>query len=339
MAGHVTDERKSLKTREPARRRESMGTPEVEDRAVHVGQAQEHAGVVDEVAGGEVVGAVDDQVVVAEDLHDVGRVQAGVVGANRDVAVEALEHRLGRLDLRDADGLLAVQDLALQVRQVGLVVVDDAEGADASRGEVERGRRAEAASADAEHAGVEQLLLTLLAHLRQDDLARVAGLLLVAEHLAVLERVAHAAPRADAAVDVDDVLVAELEQGVGAERAARTAGAVERDRGRAVGDQALDLELEVAAGQRAGARDDAVFVLLGLADVDEDRRGLRGEAISELLDRDLTDLRADVREHVLEGHRHCGLLWSTIGGHSRAGGGPRQRRRAAIRKCRGIFRC
>jgi ribosomal-protein-alanine N-acetyltransferase len=27
MAGHVTDERKSLKTREPARRRESMGTP------------------------------------------------------------------------------------------------------------------------------------------------------------------------------------------------------------------------------------------------------------------------------------------------------------------------
>src|SRR3712207_8539200 len=41
------------------------------DRAPHVRLAQQHAGVVDQVARGEVVGAVDDEVVLAEDLHHV----------------------------------------------------------------------------------------------------------------------------------------------------------------------------------------------------------------------------------------------------------------------------
>ena len=45
-----------------------------------------------------------------------------------------------------------VDDLALQVRVVDDVGVDDAERADAGRGEVERRRRAEAAGADQEHA-------------------------------------------------------------------------------------------------------------------------------------------------------------------------------------------
>ena len=72
---------------------------------------------------------------------------------------------LGRVDLRTPDAVGRVDDLALQVGEVDDVVVDDAERADAGGGEVERGRRAEAAGAEQQHLGVEQLLLALGADL------------------------------------------------------------------------------------------------------------------------------------------------------------------------------
>ncbi len=88
---------------------------EAEDAAVGVGLAGEHAGVVDEVARLEVVGAVGDDVVVLEDFERVGGGQHGVVLDDVDVRVEALEHLLGGVDLEFADGGLRVDDLALQV--------------------------------------------------------------------------------------------------------------------------------------------------------------------------------------------------------------------------------
>jgi hypothetical protein len=48
---------------------------------------------------------------------------------------------------------VAVDDLAMQVAEVDHVVVDDANGADARRGQVERGRRAQTASTDEHHPG------------------------------------------------------------------------------------------------------------------------------------------------------------------------------------------
>ena len=78
----------------------------------------------------------------------------------------------------DADPLGGVDHLALQVREVDDVVVDDPERADAGRGEVQRRRRAEPAGAEQQHLGVEQLLLALDADLRQQQVARVALALL-----------------------------------------------------------------------------------------------------------------------------------------------------------------
>ena len=51
---------------------EHRGLPfEAENRAVDVRLVQQHAGVVHQIAGGEVVGAVDDDVVILEDLERV----------------------------------------------------------------------------------------------------------------------------------------------------------------------------------------------------------------------------------------------------------------------------
>ena len=68
--------------------------------------------------------------------------------------------RLGRVD-----------HLALEVREVDDVVVDDAERADAGGREVERGRRAEAAGAEQQDLRVEQLLLALGADLGEQQVA------------------------------------------------------------------------------------------------------------------------------------------------------------------------
>ena len=134
---------------------------EAEDRGADDGDLQPHGRVVEQVARREVVDAVDDDVVVLDDLHDVRGVQARLVLDDVDVRVERVDLLLGGVDLGHADAVGRVDDLALQVGDVDHVVVDDAERADAGGGEVERGRRAEAAGAEQQHLGVEQLLLAL----------------------------------------------------------------------------------------------------------------------------------------------------------------------------------
>ena len=107
---------------------------------MHDGDAELHAGVVEQVARREVVGAVDDHVVALDDVEDVVGRQPGVVGDDVDVGVERHERLLRRVDLAVADPVEVVQDLALQVGRVDLVHVDDADRADAGGGEVERRR-------------------------------------------------------------------------------------------------------------------------------------------------------------------------------------------------------
>ena len=97
-----------------------------------------------------------------------------VVGHDVHVGVQRGQRLLGRVDLAVADAVHVVQDLALQVRLVDHVHVDDAERADAGRGQVEGGRRAQPAGAEQEDLRVEQLQLAHLAHLGQEQVALVA---------------------------------------------------------------------------------------------------------------------------------------------------------------------
>src|SRR6478736_2898302 len=118
------------------------------DRAPDVGDLQEVGGVVDHVAGREVVGAVDDEVVALEDLEHVVVVEALVVHDDLDVGVDLGDRLLGGLGLGATDVGHAVDDLALEVGLVDLVELRDAERADAGRDQVQQGGRAQAAGAD-----------------------------------------------------------------------------------------------------------------------------------------------------------------------------------------------
>jgi hypothetical protein len=45
---------------------------ETENRAIDVGLAEQDAGIVDEIASGEIVGTIDDDVEVPEEFEGVG---------------------------------------------------------------------------------------------------------------------------------------------------------------------------------------------------------------------------------------------------------------------------
>ena len=192
-------------------------------------------------------------------------------GHDLDVGIQTLERALRRVDLRRAERVERVDDLALQVRLVDDVRVDDAEPADARRREVERRRRAEAARADQQHAAVEQLQLSFLTDLRNQDVARVARAPLGRERARQLDLVAVPLPVGEPAVQRADVLVAELEQRLRRERRAVAGGAVDDDRRGLVGHDALDPRLEMAARDVHGAGDVAFLPLVALTHVDPRR--------------------------------------------------------------------
>ena len=151
---------------------------EAEDRAVHVRPAEQHARVVGEIAGGEVVRAVDDHVVLREQRERVLGREPQRVALDEHVGVHRGDPLRGHVDLRAPDVGGAVEHLAVQVRGVDAVEVDDPERAHARGREILRGRAAEPARADQQHARVEQRALTLEADLGQDQVAPVAIVLL-----------------------------------------------------------------------------------------------------------------------------------------------------------------
>ena len=263
-------------------------TLEAEDGAVDDGDVELHRGVVDEVAGGKVVGAVDDHVVAVEDGQDVVRRQAHVVGDHVDVGVDAGQGLLGRVHLALADPVQVVEDLALQVGLVDDVHVDDAEGADAGGGQVEGGGRPEAARSEQQDLGLEQLGLPGGVHLREQQVALVAVALLGGQADRGLPVPALVLPLVEPAGHGGHVGVAELGQGVRGERRAGAAGAVDDDVGVVVGDPALDLALQVAPGDvhRTGER--PLLVLVGLPHVEHDGPGL-GHLVGRAGGVDLTD--------------------------------------------------
>ena len=147
---------------------------EAEDRSVHVGLAGEHAGVVDQVAGREIVGTVGHHVVLLKQIQGVGRGQRLLDRLDGDGGVEVGQPVRCPLQLRLSHLRGAVQYLALQVGLVDLVELHDADAADAGRGQVQRQRRAEPAGADQQRGAGLEPLLSRDAHVRDQDVAAVA---------------------------------------------------------------------------------------------------------------------------------------------------------------------
>ncbi len=108
------------------------------------------AGIGQQIAGGEIIAAIGDEIVARDELGGVRRSELDLVRLDADLGVDRRDRLARALDLGHADAVAGMGDLALQVGQVDAVVIDDAERADPGRREVEEERRAEPAGADDE---------------------------------------------------------------------------------------------------------------------------------------------------------------------------------------------
>ena len=180
------------------------------------------------------------------------------------VRVQVADPVARRLDLLAADVLRPVEHLALQVRRVDDVELDDAEPADARGGEVEPDGRAEPARADHEDARGLEPPLPLDPDLGDDEVAAVAEDLLLRERRrssaagrpigiahppAMAGTTTISAPSGDGRLEPllePDVLVVQVEDDVGVRLALRVA-----EPGRELGEAARHVGDDVADGGAA----------------------------------------------------------------------------------------
>ena len=187
-----------------------------------------------------------------------------------DVGVERFDEEASRFGLRHPDPLGVVDHLALQIGSVDDVVVDQAEGADPGRGQIERRRRPEASGPQQEDLGVQKLQLAVDPDLGQQGVARVAVALLGGHATGRDHRQPLLLPGDDAARHRGDVLVAELLQLRGSERRAVARAAVEDRARRFVRSRSVDLVGEQARRDQLAVLEVGVLVLVRLASVDQD---------------------------------------------------------------------
>ena len=148
---------------------------EAKDGSVDIRFPQKGARVVDEIAGGKIIGAVDHHIIVAEKIECIVGTQGKFVGHHVHVGIEFGNRATGRLHLGLPDGSLAVNDLALEIRFVHPVEVNDTQPTDSGGGEVGKKGRAQSACSDGQNPGGLEFALTLHRHLGHDQVPGIAA--------------------------------------------------------------------------------------------------------------------------------------------------------------------
>eukprot|EP00968_Pinguiococcus_pyrenoidosus_P018066 scaffold1850_cov194-Pinguiococcus_pyrenoidosus.AAC.26 len=148
---------------------------EAQDGRVAHGLLQDARGVVHEVSRGEVVGSVDDDVVVLEDSQRICRRQHLAMLHHLAERIEIPHPSRGRGALALADAGAAMDHLPLQVAGLHHISIDDSQRPHARCRQVQQGRRPQASRAHAGHPSALEAPLPLHAHVPQDEVSGVPG--------------------------------------------------------------------------------------------------------------------------------------------------------------------
>src|SRR5204863_7306437 len=70
-----------------------------EDAAVDVGFAQNHAGIIDQITGREIVRPIDNDIVIFEDIEGIGAGQRNVVLIDHQIGIDVRELASGAFEL------------------------------------------------------------------------------------------------------------------------------------------------------------------------------------------------------------------------------------------------
>jgi len=109
---------------------------EAKNRAIDIRLARQNGQIVAEIAGLEIVGPINDEIVILADFFGIGGSKPLLEGSDLDFWVDLLKPFARALDLLSANILGAMEELPLQVRKVDMIEVDNAEFSDSGGDEI-----------------------------------------------------------------------------------------------------------------------------------------------------------------------------------------------------------
>lgn len=142
---------------------------------MHQWFSKEHRGVVGQVAGGEIVGGVDDQIEFRNQAPRELRREALGVGLDLDVGVQRQQPCLGHLGLGPSHIGFGEEHLPVQVRPVDPVKFDHPDPPHTGRGEVEERGTPQATRPHHQNRAGFQPTLSLFANARQHEVPGIPG--------------------------------------------------------------------------------------------------------------------------------------------------------------------
>ena len=145
------------------------------------GFASHHAGIIDEKLDGEIVGGINDEVIVADDVQCVGRIEKLSIGLHLHIGIDGLNLLLGALYLGHTQIFGEMDNLPLQIAQVHHIGIHHSDSAYTGRREIERDRRTESAGTHHQHARIHNLLLAFHTHILEQDMTGITLYLLFRE--------------------------------------------------------------------------------------------------------------------------------------------------------------
>src|SRR3990172_7551336 len=147
---------------------------EAEYRGAHERFLEHDAGVVHQIPRRKVITAVHDNVVVADDVHDIAGRQPLLVRDDLHIVVQRLKGLLRGIRLEHADAACVMRYLALEIGHLDPVVVDHADRPHARGRKIVSERRTEPSGSHEPHLGLKDLLLALASHFGKQDVPAVA---------------------------------------------------------------------------------------------------------------------------------------------------------------------
>jgi len=157
-------------------------TFKTEDAAIDIGNAELDAGIVDQIAGGEIICPVNHNIpAFAKDGQGIFRCQRRVVFDNLNIGIQIEHSRGGAVQFGKPDRADAVNHLTLQIGEIHHIVIDQSNAPDASRRQIKRQRAAQAARANQQDAGCLEAALPFHADFGHNHMTAVAFDLIVGQ--------------------------------------------------------------------------------------------------------------------------------------------------------------
>src|SRR6267154_774287 len=136
---------------------------ELVDRAVDVWLPFPNAHVAGKVTRRQIVGAIDYDVVIADQLDGVAGGQSCRVGLDDDRWVDGKQTRARRIGFLATNVVRSMQELPVKIAKINRVLIHDSESSDAGGGEIKRCWRTQPAGSDAQYPRFFQSALTFFA--------------------------------------------------------------------------------------------------------------------------------------------------------------------------------